>query len=611
MAKIFLSVPILGKPELKMIYSTYQAILSSSHQVRIYFNENDSLISRVRNVHISTFLYDFPEYDYFMSLDSDIEVLNAYKTNNIFSKLVAHDLEFVGGLYSIKKQGQTKCSSILIDPKDVQFNSGVVEVRWLSSGCWCIKRSVVEKMAAAYPELTYNGDDNAAGKTIHGLYIPMIYDLRVGEFGSDKPFRKYLSEDWSFPVHPHTEILCEDFQWKKIKNLHKGETVIAFDENPIGQKRQLRKATIERIIFKKLPRFKIITEEGEVITTEDHKWLIKRGWRLQGRRGRKNGSKTEHPSKSYWEQTKNIKRGDYIYKPFYHVNCMESFLFNNRDYAKGYVSGVWDGDGNISKHKKWNNIRATLRVCDMDILKKTQGSLSQLGIVGSLVNTKVFSNIPKHKDLHCLYIKSKGENLKKFLSIFEAQELSPIFCKGYLAGIYDAEGNYDGASITISQYAQNKKIRQKIKKALNILKYKFKEDSKRFRITGCRQVYKFFMETQPSLLRKMHLLGQKKGNGNLVMPQHKTKVLDVIDLKEKGEMICLVTDTSTFIANGFASHNCERWRKIGGRIFADTSIALNHIGKHDYKIWNVQPVQKQSTPPPGFELEQLGGGNDD
>ena len=87
MAKIFLSVPVLEKPELKMLYSTYQAMLScAEHQVRIYFNENDSLISRVRNVHMSVFLNEYPECDYFCSIDSDLEIVNAYQTNNIFTK---------------------------------------------------------------------------------------------------------------------------------------------------------------------------------------------------------------------------------------------------------------------------------------------------------------------------------------------------------------------------------------------------------------------------------------------------------------------------------------------------------------------------------------------
>jgi len=207
MAKIFLSVPILGKPELKHMYSMYQAILSCpQHQVRVYFNENDSLISRVRNVHMSVFLNDFTECDYFMSLDSDIEIVNCYPNNNIFSKLIAHNEDFVGGLYAIKKPGVRRSSSITWTGHSPQFESGLVQMRWLSSGCWCVKRSVVEKMVKAYPELNYDGDDNATGKKIYGLYIPMLYDLKEGDFPNIKlPFRKYLSEDWSF---------CE--RWKML-----------------------------------------------------------------------------------------------------------------------------------------------------------------------------------------------------------------------------------------------------------------------------------------------------------------------------------------------------------------------------------------------------------
>jgi len=201
MAKIFLSVPILGKPELKMIYSMYRAILSSSkHEVRLYFNENDSLISRVRNVHMSTFLYDFTDCDYFMSWDSDIETLNAFTQNNTFDKLIEHDKDFCGGLYAIKKPGVVRSSSISAESNaDMKFDSGIIPMTWLSSGSWMVKRSAVEKMANAYPELTYDGDDNAAGKVVHGLYIPFIYEMTPEEFpGIEKPFKKYLSEDWAF-----------------------------------------------------------------------------------------------------------------------------------------------------------------------------------------------------------------------------------------------------------------------------------------------------------------------------------------------------------------------------------------------------------------------------
>jgi hypothetical protein len=145
-----------------------------------------------------------------MSLDSDLEIINSYPTNNIFTKLVAHDLDFVGGLYSIKsKQGVIRSASISLDGSAPKFDSGLQEMRWLSSGCWCVKRSVIQKMADAYPDLAYNGDDNATGKQVHGLYMPMLYDVQEKDFpnmGKVKiPFRKLLSEDWAF---------CE--RWKAI-----------------------------------------------------------------------------------------------------------------------------------------------------------------------------------------------------------------------------------------------------------------------------------------------------------------------------------------------------------------------------------------------------------
>ena len=132
-----------------------------------------------------------------MSIDSDIEILNHTSNNNIFDKLIAHDKDFVGGLYSIKKPGTNKCSSIPMDENmEFEFNTGLREMKWLSSGCWCLKRSAVEKMVEAYPELEYDGDDNASGKNVYGLYIPFIYDFSK-EYNKKKPFKKYLSEDWA------------------------------------------------------------------------------------------------------------------------------------------------------------------------------------------------------------------------------------------------------------------------------------------------------------------------------------------------------------------------------------------------------------------------------
>jgi len=200
MANVFISIPVLDQPELPMMYNFYGAILScKAHQCRVYFNSQDSLISRVRSVHLSKFYYDHPECEYFVSIDSDLAIGNIFPSNNMITKLVSHDLDMVGGLYAVKKQGVKQCASITIDGSPPVYDSGLKEMRWMSTGCWCLKRSMVKKMIEAYPELTYNGDDNAAGKTVHYLFAPMLYDIKETDFANVKlPFRKLLSEDWAY-----------------------------------------------------------------------------------------------------------------------------------------------------------------------------------------------------------------------------------------------------------------------------------------------------------------------------------------------------------------------------------------------------------------------------
>lgn len=209
MSYVFLSYPIADRPEFQSMFTMYQSIMSCrEHKVRLFANQNDSLISRIRCVHISMFLNEFKDCDYFMSLDSDLEIVNCYHTNNIFSKLIAHDKDFVGALYALKQHaGPPRTSSVPLDNSiertSMPFDKGLLPMRWLSSGCMCLKRSAVEKMVQAYPELDYIGDDNVTGKKIHGLYKPDIFEIEDSK--TKTKFKKYLSEDWS---------MCE--RWRQI-----------------------------------------------------------------------------------------------------------------------------------------------------------------------------------------------------------------------------------------------------------------------------------------------------------------------------------------------------------------------------------------------------------
>lgn len=215
--KIFLSMPVADKPELKCLFSLYQAIATCGYEVKIYATEGDSLISRVRNAHITVFYDEFKDFDYFISIDSDLEIINKNKNDNIFRKLISHNVDFVGGLYALKNyDDEPKTSSISMDGNNViSYNSGLAEMDWLSSGCWCLKRSAIKKMVDKYPELIYDGDGLMSHKKVYGFYMPFIQKL-------DNEKKKYLSEDWAF---------CE--RWKSLGEKIFADTTILL--NHIGK----------------------------------------------------------------------------------------------------------------------------------------------------------------------------------------------------------------------------------------------------------------------------------------------------------------------------------------------------------------------------------------
>ena len=207
--KVFLSYPVMDRCEQRSLSSVYRmASTCQTASVQVSCLEGDSLISRVRNVAITMFLES--NCDYFMSVDSDLDIMNVLPDNNAIDRLIRSDYEFSGALYALKDPRERKSSSVLMGANSIpKFDSGFHEARWLSTGFWMLKRSVAEKMSKAYPELWYDGDAHAVGRQCFGGYIPYIESVSEADgfkFPDGKMiYRKYLSEDWAFTA-----------RWRKI-----------------------------------------------------------------------------------------------------------------------------------------------------------------------------------------------------------------------------------------------------------------------------------------------------------------------------------------------------------------------------------------------------------
>ena len=602
MSTVFVSCPILDRPEFRMIDSVYQAIATcKEHRVRIYVHENDSLISRVRNAHLSVFLNDAKDCDYFMSIDSDLEIINKYPHNNIFTKLLAHDKDFVGGLYALKNDGKgAACASVPMEKGTVHYDSGLLRMRWLSSGCWCAKRSALERLVAAYPELMYDGDDNMSAKKLYGVYIPYLHTFQE----NGKTIKKYMSEDWAFPVDPDTNVLCENFIIKKMRDISVGDKVIGFDEYPrVGrQKRQMSISTVVNKYSHVLPKMKITTKDGNsVITTADHQWLVKRNWRGSSPhcgRGNHVANPLGNPCKSLWQRTDMLRVGDSIYSPCDNVVNVD---INDENYMVGYLNGMWDGDGCTSLYVGRKQRAIQLSVCDYDIIKRVKLFGNALGIKFNERFRKL--NSPKYHDHSILNVQSKQigyhqwdrSSYEKFMCIYdtrkEIKDHNDIWCRGYMAGIFDSEGHLSAQTLEIAQ-REFPTVCEKIRKYSKQIGYNFSYNGKTFRMGTIPMIHRFLIDVCPAINRKKVLKTQSKCKDDMLLSQRKLAITKIENLNECGEMMCIETDSHTFIANGYASHNCQRWLDIGGEIYADTSIALKHYGKRAYTLFDTDIITK-------------------
>lgn len=164
----------------------------------------DSLITRARNSMVAEFLAN-EKYTHLLWIDADI----GFEPEAIYRLLWSgHDI--AAGVYPLKAltlpeelngnrdeifKASQRYPFNPIDPNDILVKKGFIEVKDAPTGLMLIKREVIEKMVASYPELKYKADkqiglEGVAAKIADYYYN--FFDTFIDEQG------RYLSEDYAF-----------------------------------------------------------------------------------------------------------------------------------------------------------------------------------------------------------------------------------------------------------------------------------------------------------------------------------------------------------------------------------------------------------------------------
>jgi hypothetical protein len=169
---------------------------------------NDALITRCRNTLVQQFM-SYQEATHLLFVDSDI----SFPPDAIMSLLSA-DRDVIGGLYPLKDRYWDEVTDIRIAAgeapemaslryvgecaamHEAEPGTALIRAAWVGTGFLLIRRQVIEKMIAAYPDMTYSRIDaarNGKGSAHENDRAWALFDCMI-----DPGTGTYLSEDFAF-----------------------------------------------------------------------------------------------------------------------------------------------------------------------------------------------------------------------------------------------------------------------------------------------------------------------------------------------------------------------------------------------------------------------------
>ena len=369
---------------------------------------------------------------------------------------------------------------------------------------------------------------------VPGNYLPFNWSIN--------PYRG-CSHACSYCVRGSTPILMGDGRTKPIADLSVGDEI--FGTVRRGAYRRYVKTTVLAHWSTRKPAFHVALADGtELIASGDHRFLTDRGWK--------------HVTGSEWGRTRRphltlnnklLGTGGFAPRPIHSV-----------DYRRGYLCGMIRGDGHVGFYRYERAGRAASRVqgfrlalVDLEALRRSRRYLAELALPMQEFEFQAAGDTTRAVRAIRTGAREQVEAIRELCSW--PTEPSLDWSKGFLAGVYDAEGSFSG-SLRIAN--TNALIIHATASCLRRLGFAFRLERTANPngltyvrlLGGLREILRFFLTVDPAITRKRDIEGIAiKGDAPL-------QVVSVEPLETAVRMFDITTGTGNFIADGVVSHNC-------------------------------------------------------
>jgi DNA repair photolyase len=354
------------------------------------------------------------------------------------------------------------------------------------------------------------------------------------------PYRG-CSHSCSYCISADTPVLLASGRTRRIADLRVGDEI--YGSARVGTYR--RYVTTQVLAHWSTVRraYRVTLEDGtKLICSGDHRFLSNRGWEHV------TGAEQGPLQRPFLTRNSKLIGAGHFAEPPKHDN----------DYKRGYLCGMIRGDGHISSKRYDRRGRDSwvhqfrLALADQEGLTRSAEFLADFGHAtrnfvfyeGNLFQRRIYG------------IRARIEAIRQLIEW--PQDESESWSKGFLAGIYDAEGGMSTGILRISNC--DIEIIQRIESCLRRFGFSHALETQRadtpkpikvVRILGgLPEKLRFFLTVDPAITRKRTFEGMAlKSNARL-------NVMSIDDLGIEMPMYDITTGTGDFIADGVVSHNC-------------------------------------------------------
>ena len=340
-----------------------------------------------------------------------------------------------------------------------------------------------------------------------------------------------------------TPVLMADGRHRPIGELRSGDRIY-------GTRREgtYRRYVLTDVLARwatRKPAYRVTLEDGtELVASGDHRFLTNRGWKHVI--GAEPG-----PLQRPFLTTNNKLMG---------AGAFATQPKHTLEYRRGYLCGMIRGDGTLGSYsyerpgRTHGDVhRFRLALVDLEALRRSRAFLDDLDIPTSEFQYAAATNA--HREVRAIRAQAQG-HVEAISGLIEwPGRASDDWCKGFLAGIFDAEGGRSGGVLRISN--TDREIVDWTTWCLRRLGFHYVVEDRQLpngilciRLTGgLPQHQRFFHTVDPAVTRKRSI------EGMALKCKAKLRVASIEPVGEI-ELYDITTGTGDFIANGVVSHNC-------------------------------------------------------